>query len=63
MSNSLEITKDALNEFKEIQEYMALAKDENALKTYDRLKEKYLYLKALLNTAGVNLAEIDKIKE
>ncbi len=52
-----------IKKFEEIQEYMALAKDENALKTYDRLKEKYLYLKALLNTAGVNLAEIDKIKE
>ena len=52
-----------IKKFEEIQEYMALAKDENALKTYDRLKEKYLYLKALLNTAGGNLAEIDKIKE
>ena len=52
MSNGLGIARDALNEFKEIQRYMLLAKE-----------EKYLFLKALLNTAGVNLSEINRIKE
>lgn len=63
MPNGLEITKAAIDDFKEIQEYMMLAKDENAEKTYAKLKKKYLTLKALLNIAGVNLVDIDEIKE
>lgn len=39
------------------------ARSENAAKTYEGLKKDYLSLKALLNTAGVNLTEIDHIKE
>ena len=42
---------------------MILAKEENATKTYAELKEKYISLKALLNSLGVNMAEIDKVKE
>lgn len=61
--NSAEIMKNAMDEFKEIQEYMALAKKENAIETYAKLKDKYLLLKALLNSLGVNLTDIDKIKE
>ena len=61
--NSAEIMKNAMDEFKEIQEYMALAKKENATETYAKLKDKYLLLKALLNSLGVNLTDIDKIKE
>lgn len=61
--NGAEIMKNALDEFKSIQEYMLLAKEENAGKTYAKLKEQYLVLKALLNSLGVNLTEIDKIKE
>ncbi len=63
MPNGLEITKIAIDDFKEIQEYMALAKKENATETYAKLKRKYLSLKALLNVAGVNLIDIDEIKE
>lgn len=42
---------------------MLLAKEENATKTYANFKEEYLSLKALLMVTGVNLTEIDKIKE
>ncbi len=42
---------------------MAIAKKENAVETYAELKEEYISLKAILNVAGVNLAELDKIKE
>ena len=42
---------------------MLLAKKENAVETYAELKDEYLSLKAILNTAGVNLTDIDKIKE
>lgn len=42
---------------------MLLARKENATETYADLKEEYITLKALLNVAGVNLSELDKIKE
>ncbi len=61
--NNAEIMKNAMDDFKDIQEYMTLAKEENATKTYAKLKEQYLILKALLNSLGVNLTEIDRIKE
>ena len=60
---NLSIAKDAINEFREIQEYMLLAKKENATETYAKLKDKYLSLKATLEIAGVTLSSIDKIKE
>ncbi|MBD5452842.1 MAG: hypothetical protein HDR30_00750 [Lachnospiraceae bacterium] len=63
MPDGLEITKAAIDDFKEIQEYMLLAKEEKAEKTYAKLKKKYLSLKAILNVAGVNLTDIDEIKE
>lgn len=61
--NNAEIMKNAMDEFKDIQEYMILAKEEKATKTYAKMKEQYLVLKALLNSLGVNLTDIDKIKE
>ena len=42
---------------------MLLAKEENAIKTYAELKDEYLFLKAVLNVMGINLTDIDKIKE
>ncbi len=63
MPNGLEITQKAMEDFKKIQEYMILAKEENSTKTYAKLKDEYVYLKSFLNVAGVNLTELDKIKE
>lgn len=63
MPSGIEVTKVALDDFKKIQRYMLLAKKENATETYAELKEEYLTLKALLNVSGVNLTDIDKIKE
>ena len=62
MPSGLEIIKAAIDEFKKIQEYMILAKKENAAETYAKMKDEYLTLKALLNTAGVTLTDIYKIK-
>ncbi len=61
--NGFEIVKDAINDFDEIQEYMLLARTENAVNTYNRLKIKYNSLKTLLTTLGVNLTIIDRIDE
>lgn len=63
MPTGIEVTKAALDDFKKIQEYMLLARKENAMETYEKLKDEYLTIKALLSVSGVNLADIDKIKE
>ena len=61
--NNGEIIKNAMEDFDKIQRYMILAREENATKTYAELKRQYVVLKALLNSLGVNLTEIDEIKE
>lgn len=63
MPTSLEVTKAAIDDFKKIQKYMMLAKEENAVKTYAELKREYLALKAILQVAGVNMTDIDEMKE
>ena len=63
MPSGIEVTKQALDDFKKIQKYMLLAKEENATKTYAELKEEYQTLKALLNVSGGNMTDIDKLKE
>lgn len=63
MPTGIEVTKAALDDFKKIQKYMLLAKEEGAVKTYAELKEEYLTIKEFLNVSGVNLTDIDKIKE
>ncbi|MDE5779075.1 MAG: hypothetical protein K2I10_11300 [Lachnospiraceae bacterium] len=63
MPSGVEVAKIAIDDFKEIQRYMALAKKENATETYTELKKKYLSLKAILQVCGVNLTDIDEIKE
>lgn len=51
--NNGEIIQRALEDFREVQDYMLLAREENATRTYARLKDKYISLKALLNSLGV----------
>lgn len=63
MPTGIEVAKQALDDFKKIQEYMLLARKENATETYAKLKDEYLTIKALLTVSGVNLVDIDKIKE
>ncbi len=63
MPSNAEIAKDAIEQFKKVQRYMTIAKKENAVETYAELKSDYLSLKALLNVIGVNLIDIDIMKE
>ena len=63
MPDGLEIIKAAIDDFKKIQDYMILAREENAERTYTKLKDEYLSLKAILTVAGVDLTDIDKMKE
>ena len=39
MPNGLEIAKSAIEDFKKIQRYMSIAKEENVERTYAELKE------------------------
>ena len=63
MPSNAEIARDTIEQFNKIQDFMVLAKEEKAIKTYEKLKKEYLSLKALLNVIGVNLIDIDIIKE
>ena len=42
---------------------MKSCRKENAKETYELLKKEYKILKAILNALGVNLTELDEIKE
>ena len=63
MPNTGEIIERAVNDFQRVQQHMKDAKEENAQKTYEGLKADYKSLKAVLTSLGVNLTEIDVIKE
>lgn len=63
MPSGIEVTKQALDDFAKVQRHMLIAKEEGATKTYASLKKEYLTIKALLNVSGVNLTDIDEIKE
>lgn len=63
MPISLEIVERSINDFSRVQRRMLIAKKENATELYADLKDEYYTLKALLTVAGVNLTEIDYMKE
>ncbi len=63
MPNGAEIIERAVNEFQRVQAHMKNAKRENAVETYAELKKDYKSLKVILNSLGVNLTDIDEIKE
>ena len=56
-----EMLKISVEEFSRIQRYMRLSdKDSEA---YSEIKERYTELKVILTSSGINLTELDKIKE
>ena len=56
-----EIIQKNIEEFSRLQTYMlATEKDSNG---YKLMKDRYIELKVILNPFGINLSEIDKIKE
>lgn len=63
MSGGAEIIRDTVNEFQKVQAHMKNAREENAMKTYEGLKKDYKSLKAVLDSLGVNLTDIDELKE
>ena len=63
MPSNGEIIERSINEFQKVQAHMIIAREENATKTYASLKKDYRSLKAVLTSLGVNLTDIDEIKE
>lgn len=63
MPSGFEIIERAIRDFRIVQRRMMLAKKENAVETYEDLKEEYISLKVSLASFGVNVTELDRIKE
>lgn len=63
MPSNGEIIERSINEFQKVQAHMLIARKENAIETYASLKKDYRSLKAVLTSLGVNLTDIDEIKE
>ena len=53
--------KISVEEFSRVQRYMRLS-DKNS-EAYNEMKERYIELKVILTASGINLSELDKIKE
>ncbi len=57
-----EMLKISIEEFSRLQRFMLLVSDKNS-EAYKAMKERYIDLKAILTSSGVNVTEIDRIKE
>ena len=62
MPSISDIVRDSVVEFSRLQKWMLSAKANNDTPTYDMMFDRYVELKVILTTAGVNLTDIDKIK-
>lgn len=63
MPSMSDIVKDSVVEFSRLQDWMLSAKKNNDFETYEQMYKRYIELKVILTTAGVNLTALDKIKE
>ena len=62
MPSAADIIRDSVNEFSRLQNRMIAIKDTNP-DTYNSMHDRYIELKVTLSSLGVNLTELDKIKE
>lgn len=56
-----EMMQKNVEEFSRLQGYMLLAEKDSEI--YKAMKVRYIELKIILTTSGVNITELDKIKE
>ena len=56
-----EMLKISIEEFSRVQNYMVVTDKES--EAYRRMKDRYIELKVFLQVSGINLTELDKIKE
>lgn len=57
----VEMLKLSVEEFSRLQRYMLLS--EKNSEAYEFMRDRYIELKIILTASGVNLTELDKIKE
>lgn len=62
MPSGADIIKDYVAEFSRLQDWMLPIK-EVAPDTYDSMYKRYIELKVTLSSLGVNLTELDRIKD
>ena len=62
MPSAADIIKDYVTEFSRLQNWMLSVK-EKVPDTYNSMYDRYIELKVTLTSLGVNLTELDKIKE
>lgn len=56
-----EMVQKNVEEFSRLQDYMIVTDKDS--ESYNRMKRRYIELKVILTTSGVNLTELDIIKE
>ena len=62
MPSAADIIKDSIAEFSRLQSWMLSVREKDPV-TYNLMHERYIGLKVILSSLGVNLAELDRIKE
>ena len=62
MPSAADIIRDSVNEFSRLQKWMLSVKDKDP-ETYNSMHDRYIELKVTLSSLGVDLAEMDKIKQ
>lgn len=62
MPSGADIIKDYVTEFSRLQDWMIPIK-EVAPETYESMHKRYIELKVTLTSLGVNITELDRIKE
>ena len=55
--------RDSVVDFSRLQDWMISAKKNNDTETYELMYKRYIELKVILTSSGVNLTELDIIKE
>ena len=57
-----EMMQKNVEEFARLQDYMILTQDKESA-AYKRMKGRYVELKVILSASGINLSELDIVKE
>ena len=57
-----EMLKISVEEFSRVQKFMLLIQDKESA-AYKEIKDRYIELKVILTASGINITELDKIKE
>ena len=62
MPSAADIIKDSVSEFSRLQKWMISVKDKDP-DTYNSMHDRYIELKVILTASGLNLTDLDRIKE